>query len=269
MPARAAYDVPKSWTRPIAPFRVIDGIYYVGTEGLAAYLIVSDGAAALIDGTMAENVPAIEANIRRLGFRPDQIRILLNTHAHFDHAAGLARLKQDTGASLLAREPDVQALEEGRHIARNVNGQTTMPSVAVDGVIRDGETVPVGRLTLEVIATPGHTAGCTSFAVDVTERGRTFHVLMPCSLTVAGNVLPDNPTYPDIVTDFRRTFDRLAKEKADIVLTAHPEIADVLGRARRRDAGEADAFVDPALLGRLVVDARAAFERELAEAQAR
>lgn len=269
LPADAAYDVPKSWVTPTAPFRIVGNIYYVGVAGLAAYLIVSDDQAALIDGTMEEDVPAIEANIRTLGFRLEMVRTLLNTHAHFDHAAGLARLKRDTGAKLLAMGPDVWALEHGRHRARNVNGQTAMPPVKVDGVLRDGQRIQVGRITITALATPGHTAGCTSFTMRVEEQGRPLRVIMPCSLTVAGNLLRNNATYPGIVADYRRTFRRLAGIEADVVLTAHPEIADVLGRERRRKAGDGGAFVDPALLPRIVEQSRRAFERELAAAPAR
>jgi metallo-beta-lactamase class B len=127
--------------------------------------------------------------------------------------------------------------------------------------------VPVGDVTLTAIATPGHTAGCTSWALDTVENGRTLKVLIPCSLTVAGNVLKGNDTYPEIVADYRKTFARLEKLHADVVLPAHPELADVIGCAHRRDAGDPNAFVDPTLLPKLVADARAVFEKELAAAQ--
>jgi metallo-beta-lactamase class B len=259
--ARADYDVPKSWTAPTPPFRIVGNIYYVGTAGLAAYLIVDRDQAVLVDATMAENVPQIEANIRTLGMPLHRIKVLLNTHAHFDHSAGLAQLKRDTGARVMALGPDVWALE---HRAINVNGQTAMPPVRVDHVLKDGETVRVGRIRLTAIATPGHTAGCTSWATDAVENGRTLRVVIPCSLTVAGNVLVDNPTYPGIVADYRRSFARMAALKADVVLPAHPELADVIGRARRRDAGDTDAFLTPDLLPKMAAAAKAAFEAELA-----
>lgn len=263
-PAAAAPD-PPSWTRSVEPFRIIGPVHYVGTEGIAAYLVPTRGGAVLIDGGLPENAATIRRNVEALGVPMAQVRLILLTHAHFDHAGGLAQLKRASGARLVAGAGDRAALEAGRHQGDNANGVGTFPAVGVDRAVGDGAVVRLGGLAFHAVATPGHSPGCTSWALRVAERGRPLRVLFPCSLTVAGNALRANRGHPGIVADYRRSFTRLRAERADVVLPAHPEFADVLGRARRRAAGEADAFVDPALLGRMVAEAAAAFEAELAK----
>jgi len=141
--------------------------------------------------------------------------------------------------------------------------------VKVDGIVRNGQIVRQGPLAMQAILTPGHTPGCTSWITQVRDGGRTLRVVFPCSLTTAGNKLIGNRGYPGIVTDYRLSFARLSAVKADIVLTAHPELADVLGRAARRTTDGADAYVDPAMLPKLVAGARQDFEHDLAQERAR
>ncbi len=253
-----------TWSEPTPPFRIVGSIYYVGTAGLAAYLIASPRGLILLDGTLEGNVPQIEANIVSLGFRLRDIRILLNSHAHFDHAAGLARLKRDTGAAMLASAGDRGALESGIPPSVVDYGVVRFPPVKVDRVLVDGEPVRVGDIAMTPIITPGHTPGCTTWTMTAVERGRPLRVVFPCSLTVAGNALIGNMGYPGIVIDFRRSFVRVGALKADVVLTAHPDIADVLARHARRDSGDVGAFFAPESLGHIVADASKAFDVELA-----
>lgn len=257
-----------AWTRPVAPFRVVGDVYYVGTEGLAAYLIVSPKGDVLLDGTLPENAPLIERNIEKLGFRVTDVKVLVNSHAHFDHAGGLARLKRDSGARLWASAGDRWALEHGRHRGDDDYGGGRFPPVAVDHVVGDGETVRLAGIALTAVLTPGHTPGCTTWSLPVRDGGRSLQVVFPCSTSVAGNILVGNRAYPTIVADYRSSFARLAALKADVVLTNHPELADVLGREKRRRAGSTDAFVDPGQLSRLVEESRRNFEAELAKQQA-
>ncbi len=254
-----------SWTRPVAPFHIVGDVYYVGSKGLAAYLITSPQGDILLDGTLAENAPLIERNIAKLGFRLKDVKLLVNSHAHSDHAGGLARLKHDTGAQMLASAGDRWALEHGRSRGDNIYAPSLFPPVRVDREIREGETVRLGDIALTAHLTPGHTPGCTSWSLPARDGGRTLQVVIPCSLTVAGNVLVGNGAYPNIVPDYRLSFARLKALKADVVLTNHPEMVDVLGRHRRQVAGQADAFVDRGALPRLVSEARADFEAELAK----
>lgn len=265
-PALCRAENPAAWTRPTAPFRVVGDIYYVGTEGLSSFLIVGPQGDVLIDGTMPENPPLIEANIRKLGFDPRDVKILLLSHAHFDHAGGLAQLKADTGARLLVSQADRESVETGLHGGETTYPRGRYPKAKVDATLKDGETVSLGPIQLTAVLTPGHTPGCTTWTLTTREGARDLKVVMPCSLTVAGNVLIGNKTYPGIVGDFRRSLDRVAAMKADVVLTAHPEFAQMMQRKARRDAGDAEAFIDPAFLSRFVKDARADFEADYAKA---
>jgi metallo-beta-lactamase class B len=266
--AAAATDWPAAWHEPTEPFHVVGNIYYVGSKGIAAYLIVSPKGDILLDGTEAENGAMIERNIAKLGFNIRDVKVLLNNHAHFDHAGALAQLKADSGATFLANPRDKAILESGHITLQNSNDLLDFPPVKVDRTLRDGEVVRVGPIEMTAIFTPGHTPGCTSWTTDVRDHGRTLAVVFPCSITVGGNPLVGNKSYPDIAGDFRRSFARLERLKADVVLPGHPELADVQGRAaRRRDDGP-DAFVDPGQLQRLVANARRDFEQELAKEKA-
>jgi metallo-beta-lactamase class B len=261
--ATATFEIPSEWTRPAKPFRIVGPIYYVGTEGIAVYLVETRKGLILLDGGLEENVPAIESNIVQLGFRLRDVKLLLSSHAHFDHVAGLARLKRDTGASFAASVGDRAALESGSPPSEISYGIFRFPPVKVDRVLADGQPLHLGNIVMTPVVTPGHTPGCTTWKMRVTEAGRPLDVVFPCSVTVAGNKLVDNKGYPGIVDDFRRTFVQMRQLHADVVLTAHPDLADVMGRAQRRDAGDYNAFLAPGLLTELVDKAEAAFEREL------
>ncbi len=263
--ASSAGAAEPSWTRPVEPFRIVANVYYVGSEGLSAYLIVSPKGDVLLDGTLAENAPLIERNIEKLGFKPTDVKVLVASHAHNDHVGGLARLKQDTGASFWASAGDRWALEHGRHRGDTNYGVGTFPPVKVDHVLSDGETVRLGDIALTAILTPGHTPGCTTWSLPVREGGRALSVVFPCSTSVAGNILVGNRAYPGIVADYRASFARLKTLKADVVLPNHPDMADVLGREARRRGGDAKAFIDPGQLPKMVAATERAFDAGLAK----
>lgn len=267
--ASAALADNADWSLPTKPFRVVGNIYYVGTKGLAAYLITSGREAILLDGTLKSTASLVEDNIAALGFKLSDVKIIVTSHAHFDHVAGVAQIKRDSGAKLYAIAADRWALENGLHDGETTYKRGTFPAVKVDHVLADGDVVTLGDVSMKATLTPGHTPGCTTWSTSVTEAGRALKVVFPCSVTVAGNKLFGNRRYPGIVADFEVSFDRLAAMKADVVLPAHPEFADVLGRAARRDAGEKDAFIDPDLLSQIVEKSRAAFKKELARQKAR
>ena len=252
------------WSAPAPPFHVIGNISYVGTQGIAAYLIRTPAGAILIDSTTRRGGRTVARNILALGVPLDQVKVMVSTHAHFDHVGGSALLKRLTNATLYSSGGDRQAMTSGLHQGDNRSGQGRFPPVPVDRSLQDGQSIQLGGSRLTALLTPGHTPGCTSWTMVVHEEGRPLSVIFPCSLTVAGARLKDNKTYPEIVGDFRRSFARLRRIKADVVLTAHPDVAEVHQRAARRDAGEKDAFIDPALFPRMVAQAQQAFERELA-----
>jgi metallo-beta-lactamase class B len=255
----AAQKDPPAWTRPIAPFNVIGPIDYVGTEGLAAYLIRTPAGAVLIDAPMEENAALIEGGIIARGVRLSDEKFNLLSHAHFDHAGGLAALKKATRARLVVGAGDAAAVAAGIPPGETSYGVIRFPAAKVDRAIANGGQVALGGVTLTAVATPGHTPGCTSWSMKLPYQGRTLDVLFACSVTVAGNKLVGNKRYPAIVSDFRRSFARLGALTPDVVLPFHPESVDLLGRVKR------NALIDRTVLPKMVAEARIAFDAELAK----
>jgi metallo-beta-lactamase class B len=266
LPAQAAGD-PPAWRAPAEPFRIIGNIFYVGSKGLASYLIATPDGAILIDGTVEDNVPMIEANIAKLGYRMRDVKILLNSHAHFDHAEGLAHIKKDSGAQMVASAAEAPGLESGTPPSEMSYGVHKFAPVKVDRRIGDGGKVRIGQTELRAVLTPGHTPGCTTWTMTAIDRGKPVKVVFLCSITTAGSKLIGNTGYPGIVRDFRTSFARLDALPADVVLPFHPELNDVLGREVRKQAGDADAFIHPGELKTIVASARRDFEADLAKAQ--
>ncbi|MBC7167487.1 subclass B3 metallo-beta-lactamase, partial [Phenylobacterium sp.] len=207
--AGAAQAQPASWSAPGEPLQIGGNLYYVGTEGIAAFLITTPEGHILIDGAMPTSAPLIEASIRKVGFDPKDVKILLNTHAHFDHSGGLAQLKADTGATLIASAADRPALESGAYVGSEEVAAFDFPPVKVDRVIGDGETVELGGVALTAHLTPGHSPGCTTWTFPVQIAGRTRQALLYCSTSVAANRLvstDEGPQYPGIVEDYQASF---------------------------------------------------------------
>lgn len=251
------------WNQPFEPFRIAGNVHYVGTRGLAAYLIADPAGHILIDGGMEESAARIAANIRKLGFRLADVKIMLVNHAHWDHSGGLADLKRLSGAKLLASAADKPDLESGR-VAYRSDVAPAAP-VRVDRVIRDGEEIRLGAIRLVTHLTPGHTKGCTSWTLRTKEAGRPIEILFACSLTTAGQKLVNDPGYPNAVADFRASFAKLKALKSDVYLNYHPSFFDMEAKRARQLAGEPLAFIDAAELPARIAAAEAAFEQELAK----
>lgn len=260
-------EVRAEWNRPVAPFRILGNIHYVGTAGISAYLITSPKGHILIDGGMQESAAQIAANIEKLGFRLRDVKILLINHAHWDHSGGLAELKRLTGARLLASAADRPGLEAGKLDYRD--DVLSAPPVQVDEVIGDGTQINLGGNMLTTHLTPGHTKGCTSWTMQVPSGGDSLTVLFACSLTVADQPLVPGHGYDAAVSDFRATFARLKAMQADVFLGFHPAQFDFEAKRAKLEAGDAEAFVDPGELRRRVDAAEAAFDAELAKQKAR
>jgi metallo-beta-lactamase class B len=254
------------WSKPNTPYRVMGNIFYVGTKGIGVYLITTAKGAILLDGATEAGAAIVEANIQALGFKLTDIKYLIATHAHFDHVGGTAKLKADTGATLLSSPGDRASFESGMHDGDNVYGIGRFPKVRVDRVIRDGERLTLGGVTLTAHATPGHSRGCTTWTTDVAEKGqpRKRRIVFYGSTTVAGNILVNNKRYPTIVPDYRQSFRRLKAMRADVFLTNHPEFADLDRKRAAQQAGDQNAFIDPGEIGRFVTQAEADFNTELA-----
>ena len=264
----ARADDPANWSKPIRPYRVVGNIYYVGSEGLSAWLISSSEGHVLLDsGPSPAGAKLIEANIATLGFKLSDVKILINTHAHFDHAGGLAQLKADTGAKVWASRADEPALKKGQHFGDNDNGLTPFAAVKVDKGFGDGQKLKLGETTLVAHLTPGHTIGCTTWTTQVTDRGRPLNVTFPCSASVAGNALVGNKAYKTIVADYRTTFAMLKALPTDVMLPSHEEQGNLLAKRKKMLSGDVNAFIDPTELARYATTSEEAFDKELARQQ--
>jgi metallo-beta-lactamase class B len=251
-----------AWNKPVTPFHILGNIYYVGA-GVSSFLIVTPKGDILTDGGLPETAPLIEKNIAALGFKLTDVKILLNSHAHFDHSGGLAQLKRDTGAKLYAGAADVPILESG-HIPFGPAAKMDAPPVHVDHPVRDGDTVSLGGVTLTAHAMPGHTPGCTTWTMPVEGKTAMFF----CSISVAGNPLVDNTAHPRIVAEYRSSFARLKNMKADIFFAPHAEQFGLADKLARMKPGAPNPFVDPGELARFTAQAEADFDKELARQKA-
>jgi metallo-beta-lactamase class B len=253
------------WNKPTTPFKIIGNIYYVGTNGLASYLIVTPKGDFLLDAALEESVPQIEEHIQALGFKVKDIKYLLNSHAHLDHSGGLAKLKQDSGAPLIASEGDKSALEGGFYLGSESTHAMDSVPVKVDRTIKDGEMLTLGGVTLTANLTPGHTRGCTSWSMPVSEGGKTYQVLFFCSATVAANRLWGPPQYEGIVSDYEKTFAKTKTMKVDVFLAPHPEFFHMAEKRAQIGQSAANPFVDPKEFPEFMEKTEAAFRTALAK----
>jgi metallo-beta-lactamase class B len=251
------------WNKPAKPFHIIGNVYYVGTNELSVYLIATPQGAILIDQGLPESVPQIEQNIASLGFKLKDVKILLSGHAHFDHFGGLAGLRKDTGASVVAAAADKPYIEAGV-IAFGPSRLVPVTPVKVDRAVTDGDTVELGGTILTAVVTPGHTPGCIGWRLTARENGKTYSVLFAGSVSVGGNPLVNVAEYPAIADDYRASFARLKTMTADVLLTEHQRFADEIAKAARAAPGKPNPFVDPGALQRYVAASEADFNKELA-----
>ncbi len=236
------------WTAPQSPFRVHGNTYYVGSRGLTALLITSAAGHVLIDVPLEENVEMIEANIRALGFRPEDVQMILNSHAHHDHAGGIARMAQRSGAKVHASAASARALRAGGDDAEDPQHGSAAKFVAIAKVKRfdDGATLRLGDIELTAHLTPGHTPGSTTWTWRSCEKGRCVSMVYADSLTamVAGKYRYSDPAHPERVVDFRAGLKSVAALDCDVLITPHPEASGFLDRIARRDGGDAKALID-------------------------
>lgn len=251
-----------SWVTAFEPFQIISNIYFVGTEGLSSFLITSPEGHILIDGGLPQNAPQIIASVKKLGFDIRDIKILLNSHAHFDHSGGLKAIKQASGAKLFASEEDRSALEGGFYLGYEDNINLSAPPVLVDQVIQDGDTISISHNTLTARITPGHTRGCTSFMMTATQDNKNYDVLFFCGATVAGNTLVPEQ-YEGIVDDYQRTFTMTTNWQPDILLVNHPFFFDMKAKREKQMAGQPLVFVDRQEFPKFIAHWKADFEKQL------
>jgi metallo-beta-lactamase class B len=261
------------WTTPIPPFRIIGNLYYVGSRDLASYLIATPDGDILINSNLETSVPQIRHSVEQLGFHFRDVRILLISHAHFDHDAGSAEVKRQTGARYMVMDGDVSVVESGG-ASDFQYPESRYPAVKVDRVLHDGDQVRLGGSALIAHKTPGHTRGCTTWTLQITDHGRALNVVIVGSWNVnPGYRLLDRPghpaSYPGIAADFAHTFMLLKQLPCDVFLGAHGAYFDMLGKLDRlRAEPSAPVWIDPQGFAARVREREQAFRTEFARQQA-
>lgn len=233
----------RSWNQPVEPYKIAGNLYYVGASDITSYLITTPEGHILIDSGFEETVPIIRENMKKLGFKLEDVKILLTSHAHYDHVGGLATLKELTGAKLMVHEKDIPQLARGGKGDPHLGDQFPFRPVRADRALKDGERVSLGGTTLTAHLTPGHTRGCTTWTMKAAGQD----VVFVCSATILpGVTLTKNERYPGIAEDYARTFQVLKSLPCDIFLAAHAGFYDGLGKAERlRKGAEKNPFIDP------------------------
>ncbi len=254
------------WTEPFPPHKIADNLYYVGSKGLASYLVTTPAGNILINSSLESSPALIQASVEKLGFKYSDTKILLISHAHWDHDAGSSAIVKQTGAQYMVMDADVPVVESGGaedfqygNVASN-----RYPATKVARVLHDGDKVALGGMTLTAHKTPGHTRGCTTWTFKATDGGKSYDVVIIGSPNVnAGYKLVNNMAYPQIAADFARTFQVLKSLPCDIFLGAHGDYYGMLAKYPKLKPGAANPFIDPAGYKAYVQEREQAFQREL------
>ncbi len=258
-------DGDRKMNQPVEPFKIIGNIYYVGASDVTAYLITSPRGHILIDAGFEETVPQIKANVAKLGFKMEDIKILLINHAHYDHCGGAAEIKKLTGARLFASPADATLLEDGGISDFRFGGDKALfTPVKVDERLKDGQEIRLGGTTLKTYFTPGHTKGATTWTTDAGEAGKKYKVVFASSATTLDYTFLNNAKYPQIAEDYAKTYATLKSIKADVFLASHGQFFDLLEKAAKLRAGaKVNPFIDPQGYRRFVTQITRQFENKL------
>jgi metallo-beta-lactamase class B len=262
----APAPVQNDWTEPFPAFRIAGNLYYVGSKGLAAYLVTTPEGHILINSNMEANVPMIRASMESLGFKFNDVKILLISHAHWDHCAGSATIKRLTGAKYMVMQEDVEAIESGgkTDFQYGNDPDAVFAPVKVDRALHDGDEVKLGGATLTARLTPGHTRGCTTWTMKVNDGAKQRDVVIVGSPNVnPGYKLVGNTVYPRITEDYEKTFRVLKSLPVDYFLGAHGSYFGLEEKFVKLKAGSGEAFIDPAGYKSYVADREEAFLKEL------
>lgn len=264
-----------TWNAEQPPFRIYGSTYYVGPHGLSAILIASPSGHILIDGALPESAQQIENHLRMLGFRLEDVKVILSSHVHFDHAGGIAELQRVTGATVMASPWSATVLtrggvDPGDPQLGDIRGIDKVASVKV---LHDGETVRVGPLALTAHFTPGHTPGGTSWTWRSCEGERCYNMVYADSVSPvsADNFkFSHNTSYPNVLQDFEKTFAFLDTVPCDVLLTAHPEVAGLWDKmAERKTRKTPDPLVDTGQCHALAEQGRLQLQQRIAKEGAR
>jgi metallo-beta-lactamase class B len=265
----AGQGQPPDWTEPFPPFRVAGNLYYVGSRGLANYLITTLQGHILINSDLEANVPLIRASVEKLGFKFADVKVLLISHAHWDHDAASATIKKLTGASYMVMDADVPVVESGGKADFIYNAPDQLyPPVKVDRVLHDGGEVRLGDTVLVAHLTPGHTRGCTTWTMRVNDGGKMLEAVIVGSPNVnTGYKLVGNDKYPQIAADYEHMFRVLKSLRCDIFLGAHGGYFDLETKFPLMGRGK-NPFIDPDGYRKFVAEKEQEFRKELARQQA-
>jgi metallo-beta-lactamase class B len=255
---------------PVEPFQIADGLYYVGASDIASYLFKTRDGLILMDGGYQATAPQILKNIRTLGFDPKQVKILLNTHAHLDHAGGFAELKQATGAVLYASALDGALMSAGGKGDFGLGDRAAYPPVRPDKMVTDGQKISLGGVTLTAHLTPGHTRGCTTWTLPVTVAGKVSQALILCSNSVLSMYRLAGPSesYVGIAADYEKSYAYWRSAPCEVFLGSHGAFYGMQAKRTMLLAGKKDAFVDPAGCKTFFDKGYTSFRARLAEQQA-
>jgi metallo-beta-lactamase class B len=248
------------WNAPFPAHKIVGNVYFVGSEQLGSFLITTPAGHILINSDYEETIPVIRASVEKLGFKFSDIKVLLGSHAHPDHMSGDALFKELTGAKVMVMEQDVPALRNMRQ------GGKEHP---MDRILKDGDTVELGGVTLTAHLTPGHTQGCTTWTLKATEGGKTYDVVVVGSLSLNAAVLVKNPTYPQIADDFRKSFAKMRTLKADVFVGSHNGFYQMTQKYAKLAAGGPNPYIDPAGYKALIDSSEKAFNDRMKELEAR
>jgi len=251
---------------PFAPFQIIGNIYYVGSAGLACYLITTPAGNILLDTGYPDMAPMIEGNIQTLGFKLGDTKILINSHAHIDHGGGMAQIKMDTGGQLVAMAEDVPYFENGGHNDVVFGDRNLFPPVQVDRVIHDGDVVALGGVKLTAHLTAGHTPGNTTWTMVTEDKGKSYNVVFLGIVTPSPNtnLAAPNPNYPNMAADWARTMKVLPTLKCDVFLASNGSFFDLQKKHEAFVATpDLNPFIDPAGCRAYVDRAEATYQKLL------
>jgi metallo-beta-lactamase class B len=263
---QVAAQVRPEWVAPFPPHHIAGNLYYVGSEDLAAYLIVTPKGLILINSNLETSPPLIKKSVEALGFRFSDIKILLISHAHYDHCAGSAMVKKLTSAKYMVMAADVPVVESGGKDDFHYGADPTMrfPPTKVDRILHDGDTVRLGGTVLTAHLTGGHTKGTTTWTMDEMEGSKTLHVVIVGSPNVnPGYKLVGNKAYPQIAADYAHGFQVMKNQPCDVFLGAHGGYYDMKEKYARWKAGDRNAFIDPEGYKAYIAEREQAFEAEL------
>jgi metallo-beta-lactamase class B len=247
---------------------VVANIYFVGTKGMAVYLVTTPQGHILINAGVEDSVPLIQQSVEQLGFKFSDVKILLISHAHFDHNAGAAKIKQLTGAKYFVMDADVSVVESGgkADFAYGNRPGLRYPPARVDRILHDGDTVQLGGTVLTAHLTPGHTRGCTTWTMKVQDNGKPLDVVIVGSPNVnPGYKLLGKPSYPQIASDYEKTFRVMRSLHCDIFLGAHGSYYNMEEKYARMNSTGTNVFIDPEGYKKYVEDREHAFRTELAK----